>query len=209
MNEPEAVFITGTNFLVKKGLLSLIDGLPMYQAVEVGDDMEQLRAHHYQPNLLVCIYDTVEPKHIDDITQVKETYPIEILLVLDEVKGQSIQTMIDKGVKGIVTQRCSEEEILTAVNATLKGERFMCSKVLDVLMAEPKNTSKPRFYLSAREKEVLKLITKGKTTSEIADKLHVSVHTINSHRKNMLKKLNLKSPIELIVFALENDLVAK
>ena len=61
--------------------------------------------------------------------------------------------------------------------------------------------------LSPREFEVLQLITKGHKTVQIADELNVSVHTINSHRKNILKKLNLKSPTELIVYAMETGLV--
>ncbi len=61
--------------------------------------------------------------------------------------------------------------------------------------------------LSPREFEVLELITKSMTTAQIADELHLSVHTINSHRKNILKKLNLNSPAELIVYALETGLV--
>ena len=61
--------------------------------------------------------------------------------------------------------------------------------------------------LSPREFQVLKLITKGKKTVEIADNLNVSVHTINSHRKNMLKKLNLNSPTELVVYAIESGIV--
>ena len=61
--------------------------------------------------------------------------------------------------------------------------------------------------LSKREFEVLELIAKGFRTADIAEKLFVSIHTINSHRKNILKKLKLKSPAQLIVYAIESKLV--
>ena len=61
--------------------------------------------------------------------------------------------------------------------------------------------------LTPREYEVLELITRGKTTAQIAEELHLSVHTINSHRKNILRKLNMNSPAELIVYALESGIV--
>jgi DNA-binding NarL/FixJ family response regulator len=73
--------------------------------------------------------------------------------------------------------------------------------------AEEVNANCEPTDLSPREYEVLQLITKGQKTVDIADTLHVSVHTINSHRKSILKKLNMKSPAELIVYAMESGIV--
>ena len=112
------------------------------------------------------------------------------------------------GVKCILTKGCSKQEILNAIHSISMGNRFYCNRILDQVMTRPETdevTCEPA-DLSPREFEVLQLITKGNRTTDIADKLNISVHTINSHRKNILRKLNLKSPTELIVYAMESGM---
>jgi len=127
-----------------------------------------------------------------------------------ETDRKRVRDILKTGVKGMVTKTCSQQEIINSVIAVSQGNRFYCNKILDVVMEnnglEEEEDCTPT-DLSTREYEVLQLITKGMTTTKIADELHVSVHTINSHRKNILKKLGLKSPAELIVYALESGMV--
>jgi two-component system, NarL family, response regulator NreC len=135
----------------------------------------------------------------------KRRIPENLLLVIREAQDVvSIRRSIQSGIRGLVTIHCSEKEILHAARTVAQGERFFCSKVLDALVDTPEN---PASLISDREKQVLDLIAKGKTTSEIAVNLSISVHTVNSHRKNMLKKLNLKSPVQLVTFAIEQQII--
>jgi len=116
--------------------------------------------------------------------------------------------LLDMGVRCILTKGCSKQEILNAIHSISKGNRFYCNRILDQVMTRSESdevTCEPA-DLSPREFEVLQLITKGKKTVDIADQLNISIHTINSHRKNILKKLNLKSPAELIVYAVESGM---
>jgi DNA-binding NarL/FixJ family response regulator len=127
-----------------------------------------------------------------------------LFLIRESQDMSSIRRIIQQGVRGIVTVHCSEKEILHAARTVAQGDRFFCSRVLDALIDTPEN---PASLISEREKQVLHLIAKGKTTSEIANELNISIHTVNSHRKNMLKKLNLKSPVQLVTFAIEQQIV--
>jgi DNA-binding NarL/FixJ family response regulator len=104
-----------------------------------------------------------------------------------------------------VTKRCSEEEIENAIRFSMEGQRFYCSSVLETLKLPGLGKSEIVNTLSRREKEVLKLVLEGKTSGQIAEELFVSVHTVNSHRKNILKKFQLKSPAELLIYAIEHD----
>ena len=133
----------------------------------------------------------------------------KVLIVTNEVEKGHIQNLLSFGVKGIVTKRCSQTEIIHAIESVAKSNRFFCNSILEIVMAphEEVPTYCEPADLSKRELEVLELIAKGYRTVDIAEKLFVSVHTINSHRKNILKKLNLKSPAQLIVYALESKLV--
>ncbi|MCR9067179.1 MAG: response regulator transcription factor, partial [Cytophagales bacterium] len=133
-----------------------------------------------------------------------------ILILTSDTKKDRVREILKTGVKGMVTKTCSEQEIVNSILAVSQGNRFYCNKILDIVMeqsVEEEEENCAPMDLSPREYEVLQLITKGQTTTKIADTLCVSVHTINSHRKSILKKLNLKSPTELIVYALESGLV--
>ena len=109
-----------------------------------------------------------------------------------------------------LTKQCDEEEILDAIKATAKGDKFYCHKILDLIIERSfpsKSENCNATPLSPREKEILTLVAKGKIAKEIAAELHISPHTIYTHRKNILKKLKLTSPTEMIVYALEHGLI--
>ena len=162
------------------------------------------------PDVLVIDYRPDDGDFLERLERVKSMGTTNVLVVTSDTNKSRIRDILKTGVKGMVTKTCSEQEIVNSVYAVAQGNRFYCNKVLDIVM-EDSEVEEPEDCaptdLSPREYEVLQLITKGRTTNMIADELHVSVHTINSHRKNILKKLNLRSPTELIVYALESGLV--
>ncbi|MDX1701710.1 MAG: response regulator transcription factor, partial [Melioribacteraceae bacterium] len=115
--------------------------------------------------------------------------------------------IVEKGVHSYITRYCGKDEILLAVRNTLKGDRFFCNKVLSVILEKnSKNNgiqgNRPS-RITSREKEILLQIAQGKIAKEISEELNISVHTIYTHRKNLMKKLGLKSPVELIMLAMD------
>ena len=108
-----------------------------------------------------------------------------------------------------LTKECDETEILDAVMATAKNERFFCSKILNYILEKSFNKSiscKPS-PLSQREVEIVRLIAKGLIAKEIADRLNLSTHTVYTHRKNIMSKLKVKSASELVLYAVNNGIV--
>jgi DNA-binding NarL/FixJ family response regulator len=205
------ILIADHQFLTAHGLRSLLQQKTAMQVLSIHSTENeeifgQIRVE--RPTLLILDY-----LHFEDgesfIFEIQNAFPdLEILGITSDTNHERIRRLINKGVKGLLTKFCQAEEILTAVNALLAHNRFYCNRVLDVLVhKEVSPTDKGVGMLSQREKEVLQLIAEGFSTNEIADKLAISIHTVNSHRKNMLKKLELKSPIQLVTFALENGLV--
>lgn len=177
--------------------------------VEGADEvMKSVLQEH--PDVLLMDYEGDDPVLKSLLTQVVQSKATNVLVITNEDKREHIKPLLDMGIKGIVTKQCSQSEILNAIESVSKNTRFYCNRILDVLIEneqEAKEVDCEPTDLSPREFEVLQLITKGHKTVQIADELNVSVHTINSHRKNILKKLNLKSPTELIVYAMETGLV--
>jgi len=209
--EPISVLISDFQYLTREGLIRMIDADPGLSLLGTIDDARQLikETTDRHPNVLIMDYQSKDPTHLDLMKKVIDTDISRLLIITNENKREHIQSLLDLGIKGIVTKSCSKDEILNAIKSVSKDSRFYCNRVLDALMdqEEEKEINCDPTVLSQREFEVLKLITKGYKTAEIADELYVSVHTINSHRKNILKKLNLKSPTELIVYAMETGLV--
>ncbi|HET7733507.1 MAG TPA: response regulator transcription factor, partial [Paludibacter sp.] len=100
--------------------------------------------------------------------------------------------------------------IATAILTTVSGKKYYCSEALQIIMDghnRKKENSLKRNLLTSTELELVQLFTQGKTAKEIAEMRCLSHHTINTHRKNIFRKLNLNNIQELIKFALKNGLV--
>lgn len=208
--ESTSVLLADFQFLTRAGIRLLIEGLPDFNIIKQVDDAKELALsiNKEKPDIVVLDVSNNDSSLIEELEEIKKKSEPAFLVISNSQNRESVQKLISIGIKGIVTKNCSEEEITNALKAVSQGNRFFCNNVLDLVVkgnneednCEPTN-------LSPREYEVLKLITKGLRTNQIAENLHLSIHTINSHRKNILKKLNLKSPAELIVYALESGLV--
>ena len=114
------------------------------------------------------------------------------------------------GVMGILTKDCSQNEILNAMRATAQGEKFFCGKILDMIVeVDPRKEELPSIAtpLTSREIEIVRHITDGQSTKEIADLLNLSTHTINAYRKSLLKKLDVRSPAELAIKAIKMGII--
>ena len=162
-----------------------------------------------QPDVLILDYPKNQSEINATLTEFIKLQVNNILIVTNEVEKGHIQNLLSLGVKGIVTKKCSQTEIIHAIESVAKSNRFFCNSILEIVMAPHKEVvaNQESTDLSKRELEVLELIAKGYRTADIAENLFLSIHTINSHRKNILKKLKLKSPAQLIVYALESKLV--
>ena len=205
-----SVLLADFQYLTRQGIAMLIKAMPGFDLVKTIDSPERLveLATEVNPELIVIDISDKDRELVPKLRELKETLDSSFLVISNSQTKGSIQQMLSMGIKGILTKNCSEEEIVNGLRAVSQGNRFFCNNILDLVVESPKEEDdcEPT-SLSPREFEVLELITKSMTTAQIADELHLSVHTINSHRKNILKKLNLSSPAELIVYALETGLV--
>ncbi|MEO9872284.1 LuxR C-terminal-related transcriptional regulator [Ekhidna sp.] len=205
-----SVLLADFQYLTRQGIASLVKAMPGFDLVKMIDSPEKLieEATSVHPELIVIDISDKDRELIPKLRELKESLSSSFLVISNSQTRDSIQQMLSMGIKGILTKNCSEEEIVSGLRAVAQGNRFFCNNILDLVVESPKDKDdcEPT-NLSPREFEVLVLITKSMTTAQIAEELHLSIHTINSHRKNILKKLNLSSPAELIVYALETGLV--
>ena len=205
-----SVLLADFQFLTRQGILSLIQSTPGFQIVHEINDLSELEKaiHKFNPHLVVLDVSGKDNNLISILESIKKKSGVKFLVISNSQNRASVQRLLNMGIKGIVTKDCSEEEITNALFSVSKNNRFFCNKILDLVIEEQdKRENCEPSSLSPREYEVLTLIAKGNTTIKIADQLFLSVHTVNSHRKNILKKLNVKSPAELIAYAIQSGLV--
>lgn len=188
---------------------ALIDGIQSYLEYEnditiVGhaNDGEQLLelVEKRNPNLVLC--DIRMPK-VDGIAATKviqKNYPnTKVIAFTMFDQEDAVRQMLDAGAVGYILKNSSLQIVLEAIRAVAAGKTYFDKKIH--LPSTEKNASKS--VLSSREKEILELIGRGKTSHEIADELFIGKSTVDTHRKNMIRKLGLSGAGELLRYALE------
>ncbi|WP_430467691.1 response regulator [Winogradskyella ouciana] len=190
---------------------SLIDGIKLL--LEYEEDIEIIGTANdgealidlvrlKQPN--VVITDIRMPK-VDGISatrQIINEFPHTKVLgftMFDQT--DAIQQMLDAGASGYLLKNSPLEEVLKAVRSVYKGNTYFDSNIK--VEAENNSNEKGKGVLTKRQIEILGLIAQGKTSREIADELFIGVHTVDTHRKNMIRILGLHGKGELMRYALE------
>src|SRR5665647_619590 len=122
-------------------------------------------------------------------------------------QGLYIKKMMENGASGYILKNSSREELIEAIHAVHNGDIFFSGEVGKALTEYQKYSKTELPLLTPREKEVLELIAEGYTNPQIAEKIFLSPFTVDSHRKNLLAKLNVKNTAMLIKLAVENKLL--
>ncbi len=208
------VVIADKQALTKVGLKSLVDNRKDFQLLGDVDCLEDLRRilKIDQPQVLLVDYNLADFISISNLQEVKTLSPdTKILIISSDNEKSNIFEVIQVGISGFVTKECSQQEIVGAIYAAAKGEKFFCNKVLDLILEnhlkkEPEDDCLPT-ELSVREVEIVRLTAGGMNARQIAEKLHLSHHTVYTHRKNVMKKLSLGSASELTLYAVKTGII--
>ena len=208
------ILIADNSFLIREGFRSIITGnsdFKLVGEVESADDLSEKLLLH-QPHVLVIDYTSLYFS-IDTIRNIHEKFPqINILAVTNPQNKIVISKAIENGVVSHLLKDCGKEEIIEAIHATSKGDKFFCGKILDTVLkvAEApvsEGVSCEGIKLSPREVEIVRLIVEGMNNKEIAERLFLSVHTVTTHRKNIMSKLGVNNTAGLVMFAVRQNLV--
>jgi DNA-binding NarL/FixJ family response regulator len=153
---------------------------------------------------------------LETTIEVKQKYPeVKVLALTGEKAGSIITKMIDAGASGYVSKNCTKEELLSAVRKVYNGSKFFSSDVSEIIMdtmTESRNKSKQsqlnimKDHLTNREIEIIKLVCSGFSNQQIAEKLIRSPRTIDTHRTNIMKKINVHNIAGLMRYAIENGI---
>lgn len=216
------ILLSETQYLVKQGLVNLIKEVPEFEPAGAISGISELIYGDALPEFDVLIVD----KNFGDffteenLEVTSEVFKSLKVLVISDSDKESIYKIHKLNITGFITIESDKHEIIDAITKTAEGTKFFSPKIVEALIAmtygkkrEPetnsikKQESTPQTLLSEREKEVLKLVVKGKSAQEMADELFLSIHTVYTHRKNILKKLSCKNATELLNYAMSKGLI--
>ena len=165
-----------------------------------------------KPNVMLLDISMPEMTGIEVAAAVKKRYPeVNILILSMHADYVNISDAIDAGADGYVLKDVSSEELVLAIKTVSAGKNYFQSTISDEIVknyaSKKQKNSGSLLQLTRRELEVLQLFAEGFNNNEIADKLFLSVRTIESHKNHILQKTNLKNSVELIKFAIKNKII--
>ncbi len=202
-----------SNVLMHNGLKAICSKGGGIQSIEQAKTEEDLRQSLNRQSYDIVILDP-HSEHgfsMETAIKIREGHPEQPLLVISRIsKSDEVLHILEKGTHGYLTYECDEDEIIHAIFAIAKGEKFYCNKVLDLVLnkhlyGEEENCEPTS--LTQRETEVAQFLAEGLTNKEVAKALHLSPHTVHTHRKNIMKKLGVRSIAELTRYAMSTGLI--
>jgi DNA-binding NarL/FixJ family response regulator len=212
------IIIAEDQTLVRKGLRSLVTMNDRYEVIgEAQDGLDAIKkVQELNPDLLLL--DLAMPR-LNGISAIKEIKRIDtsvrILAITFHTSDEYVLEAFQAGTDGYCLKNDSHEELMTAIRRVLEGKKYLSpvisEKVLEGYLERSKTMKAQTDWetLTQREKEVLKLVGEGYSSKEIAEILSISSKTVDKHRSNIMKKLDLHSAAALSAYAVEKGIVSQ
>jgi DNA-binding NarL/FixJ family response regulator len=213
MNEKRIrILLADDHAVMRSGLRLLIDNQPDMEVVsEAGDGLQAVdRAAALQPDVVVLDLTMPLMDGLTCLRQVRERAPQSHVLVLTmHADEQYLRDALARGAAGYVVKQAADQEVLSAIRAVMRGEMYIHPSMTKALLGEladpamASHSGDTASQLSEREAQVIKHVARGHTNQEIAEKLSLSVKTVETYRSRAMEKLGLSSRAALVRYAME------
>ncbi|MCF6344497.1 MAG: response regulator transcription factor [Devosiaceae bacterium] len=206
---PTKILLVDDHPLVLEGIRAVIETYQHIDVVGVASSVKEalIVANITEPEIVMMDINMEDINGIDAIELFKERYPkIRILMLSMHDSKEYISTSVMYGASGYILKDVSTNEIIAAIDAIAAGGTYFSSGVSEVLLSHEADRQSPS-PLSTREQSILVLVAGGKSSKDVGEFLNISVRTVETHRKNIKKKLNIKTTAGLTRYAIENGLI--
>ena len=209
-----SVFIADDHVLLRDGLRALLNkqaGIEVVGGASDGLEAQRL-IKELRPDVVLMDINMPGQGGIEATRQLQQDCPeISILMLTLHEDKNLLQESLQAGASGYIVKRASESELLNAIEAVTRGDIYIHPAMTRALLFQPeeKAVSRPNPVetLTAREVQVLRLLANGHTNREVAQILAISVRTVESHRSNLMSKLDLYNRAALVQYAVKHDLL--
>lgn len=195
--------------ITRAGMIYVLQGMEGLEWKYTDDKAELMLALKKNDDTVVVLdYTSFDINDADELLILQQRFThTRWLLFSEDLSAELVRVLIASSMQfSILLKECPLSEIKEAIKFCVHGNRFICQRMMEVLLA-PKHEVEEKVNLTKTETEILKDIALGMTTKEIADKRFSSFHTVNTHRKNIFRKLNVNNVHEATKYALRAGLV--
>jgi len=210
------VLLADDHKIMREGLRSLIENQTGMTVVAESDNGRTAirMTRKMKPDVIVMDINMPDMNGITATRQIVAEFPdVKIIAFSMHSDRQFVVEMLKAGVSGYLLKDSAFEELANAIRTVANNRNYLCTEVAKTILEDYKKNllateSSAAMILTGREREVLQLLSEGRTTRQIAQQLHVSVKTAETHRRNIMKKLDLNSIAELTKFAIRQGLTS-
>lgn len=205
-----SIIITDDHPLVVEGLKNILNNEVDLQVTTCFSDGRSTLAalQEYSPDILLLDINLPDMNSIDIIESLMAIRPnMKIILLSVHNEYAVINSVLGIGAHGYIQKNATGSEIIQGIHHVLQGKRFLCSQSKAILQKKQEEGLKSVPKITRREREILIEASNGLTTAEIAEKLFISPHTVESHRKNLIEKFEVKNLSTAIKLAFEYGLI--
>lgn len=218
MSEKVKIIMVDDHQIVRDGIKALISDEPWIDIIGEASNHTELFAllNTLKPDMIMLDISMPEMSGIEIARQLTIDRPeIKLLMLSMYMSEEFITNAIEAGAKGYLTKTTTQEEILNALKVINEGGEFYSDSVSNILLKsfikktqnKVTDSKEQAIILTKRENEILKHFAEGLSNKEIADRLFISIRTVESHKNNIMQKLDLKSTVELIKYAIKNKII--
>lgn len=211
------ILVADDHEVVRSGIRALLEGQPGWVvAGEAATGREALaKAKQLKPDVVILDISMPELDGLEAARRITKADPqIEVLILTMHESEKLVQEVLEAGARGYVLKTDAGRELVVAVKALSQHQPYFTSKasqmILDGYLKAVHTLGKEpgvRKRLTSREREILQLIAEGKSSKEIAAELGISLKTVDTHRSNLMRKLDVHSVTELVRYAIANKIV--
>lgn len=215
---PLRILLADDHEIVRRGLCALLQKREGWEVCgEACDGRQALEmAKELKPDVVILDIGMPKLNGLDTTRQLLQHDPqFKIIVLTITDSDQVIREAIDAGARGFVLKSDAARDLVSAVEALQSKQMFFTPRVNDLLLrgfldkgqSIPRNQPPNLPVLTAREREVTQLLAEGKSSKEVASLLNLSTKTVETHRSNIMRKLNLHSIRDLVVYAIKNNII--
>lgn len=214
---PIHIILTDDHQIVRDGIKAMLndaDGIRIVAQAGSGRELfDLLKTHH--ADVIVLDIELPDMSGIDICRRIVEEYPETGVLILSMYTGEEfIFKAISEGAKGYLPKNTNREELVEAIRAVAENREYFSPVISEIMLKSYIQKAKSRnpitidlAELSKREIEVLRMLAEGYPNTAIAEKLFISIRTVESHKSHIMQKLEIHTNVELVKFAIRNKLI--
>ena len=213
------IVIIGIHHLQSEAIATLIESNDEFKVLDIHSrTMDFLHKNYAEPvHVVIKNIPKIASDDISDVEEIQKIHPkAKVLIISYSENEETIFNIIKVGAKGFLSHDATRQELFEAIYSLRNGYDFFSKCITNILLNRyvssiqnnEKNEDDDMKQLSTREIEILSLWGNSYTNPEIADTLHISVRTVETHKTHIMQKLNLKTQVDLIKYGIKNNIIA-